>query len=365
MEKTNHKKYILSGSIFSIKLKSSSILFKLESIMLNNEEKLWQVLSNFEITRLEYKILKKNHTIEEALFKTKNNIVFEKPMEINKGDIVRNFEAAKNDFLILSKNYNFFVEGINEVMAIYSEIVKLRDLNDLFNPKNLFFFNQIQSRLINALEVYLRELFKDVASMRRVSELNFKVVNKFLKIFQLNKRFEEIYRSNGNLEFLLSDILPERLDFQKKDNVRIAYSFIRFNVVDIMDGLWSRIYSKTEGYINKRHIVIHSKPKSTSIINIKDFDLNKEIEYLEKEIIDIVQFIFYIETQRLFYYPDKWEIEIIKKFPMNKIDTNIKKKIIEINTEILNWYAQDFQRKGQIKISNQFKHMLREYQKNN
>jgi hypothetical protein len=171
-----------------------------------------------------------------------------------------------------------------------------------------------------------------------------------------------MYKSKGNLDFLLSDILPERLDFQKKDNVRIAYSFIRFNVVDIMDGLWNRIYSKTDGYINKRHIVVHSNQKSTNISNIQGFDLNKEIEYLEKEIIDIVQFIFYIETQRLFNYPDKWEIGIIEKFPMNKIETNIKKKIIEINTEILNWYAQDFQEKGQIKISNQFRHMLRKYQ---
>lgn len=333
--------------------------------MFKNEEKLWQFLNNFEISQLEYRISKKNKTIEEALFKTKNNIVFEKPMIINKGDIHVAFKSTKSNLLYLSKNFKPFVEGINEVMAIYSEIVKLRDSNDFFNPKIIFIFNQIQVRLINALEVYFRELFKDVASMRRLSELNLKVVKKFLKVFHLTERFEEMYRSHGNFDFLLSDILSERLDFQKKDNVRIAYSLIRFNVVDIMDGLWNRIYSKTDGYINKRHIVVHSNKKPTNITNIQDFDLNKEIEYLEKEIIDIVQFVFYIETQRLFYYPDKWEIGIIEKFPMNKIETNIKNKIIEINTEILNWYAQDFQRKGQIKISNQFKHMLRKYQKNN
>lgn len=294
--------------------------------MFKNEEKLWQVLNNFEISRLEYKILKKTKTIEKALFKTKNNIVSEEPMIINKGDIIRSFKSTQNNFLILSKNFKPFIEGINEAMVIYSEIVKFRDSNDLFNPKNIFIFNQIQVRLINALEVYFRELFKDIASMRRISELNHKVVKKFLKIFRLNEKFEEMYRSNGNLEFLLSEILPERLNFQNKNNVRIAYSFIRFNVVDIMDGLWERIYSKTNGYINKRHIVVHSNQKSTSISNIQDFDLNKEIEYLEKEIIDIVQFVFYIETQRLFNYPDKWEIGIIEKFPMNKIESNIKKK---------------------------------------
>lgn len=329
--------------------------------MLKNKEKLWQFLNDFEISRFAFHIQEKDIIIKDA-FEVVNGISIPKPMKRRKGDITNAFIDKLNSFLILSPFYAHFAVSINRAISFYPEIIKLQDTKDYFNPKTVFLFNSIHILLISALEVYLLELFRGVASQLRINDLDSKLLIKFLKVFNMKERFLNVYAERGHLDYLLSEILPERLDFQQKRKTKIAYKLIGFRVIEMVSGLWERIFSRSNGHIGRRHRITHSGPNDLiEVNNIKDFNLNRQIEIIENEIIDIVQFVFYIETQRLFNYPDQFEMGIIDNFPKNRIKNDIKRRVIYLNFDILTRYIQIYQQGGFTQNANEFRDMLKKF----
>lgn len=328
--------------------------------MLKNEIELWKILNKFNISRFTFKIEDEDLFIKNA-FEVINGKHIKKPMEIKKGDITYEFIVSLEQFLDLSPIFSQFTVSINRAISFYPEIIDLTKAEDYFKPKNIFLFHSMYILLINALEVYLLELFKGISNQLLISKLDSRLFIKFLKEFNLKDQFLSAFAKNNNLDFALSEILPDRLDFQQREKTKIAYNLIGINVVEIEDELWEKIFSKTDGYIAKRNKIVHSRVEDLiKIENIKDFKLDKEIEEIENAIIDIVQFMFYIETQRLFNYPDPLEIPIIEKFPRKNIQYPIKKKIIELNYNVLIRGAEKYYKIGDINKCKEFLEMLKE-----
>lgn len=98
-----------------------------------------------------------------------------------------------------------------------------------------------------------------------------------------------------------------------------------------------KIYSTESGYLQKRHKIIHGGPNQiTDIRNINNLNINQEIEELENTIMNIVQFVFYIENQRFFGYPDLLEIPFLEDFQRFELDSTVRNEIILWNYEIIN-----------------------------
>lgn len=254
--------------------------------------------------------------------------------KIEKNTRTNLFMDKTNYLYILSQPYADFVMGINRAASDYSDIINIKKKKDYFNFKNLKKFQSTYVFLVNTLEVYCRETFQKIAKETIVRDINPKKQRKFLKKFHMEEKFLEVMRKKKSLNFKLSEVLPQRLSFQQTEIIKIAFSLVGFNVVSMINGLWQRII---EHNLKWRHYIIHKNlNRLIDHINIEEFNLDDEIEALENSILDIVQFVFYIESQRLFNYPDQLEMNGILSLPKKNLDSEIKKNIIRINrTQLL------------------------------
>ncbi len=279
--------------------------------MFKDELKLWEFLNRYSISKFSFNI-QEEQTKMDISAKFMNGKFFEDkdPNIIEKGAINFRLDGPPSH-LVFSEFFTIFTTNINRAIAFYPEIVKISKPEDFFKLENIFIFQTMHILLITALEVYLSSLFLWVSRQRiLISDLDQKIFVKFLKVFTLRYQFLDIFAERRNLDFPLGDILPERMDisvFQQKKKCKIAYNLIGIDVVNIAESIWEKIYSKN-GHIKKRNSIIHSEIYSSlGIDNIRDFDLNKHIEDLENALMDIVKFVFYIEHQRFFRYPDPAE----------------------------------------------------------
>ena len=135
--------------------------------------------------------------------------------------------------------------------------------------------------------------------------------------------------------------------FQQKKKCKIAYKLIGIDVVNIAESIWEKIYS-TNGYIKRRNLFIHSDMHGyIDINNIRDFELEKYIEDLENALMDIVKFVFYIEHQRFFKYPDSAETSTgqLDNFNYGGMEPLIKKVVVDNN-------LKNFFRFGELLLNN-------------
>ena len=304
--------------------------------MLKNEKKLWKFLNKYCISKLSFQIQEKDIVLEKSMENIDGKFV-KKPMTIKKGDISFRLNGKINQHLIISPFYSEFNVNMNRAVAYYPEIIKIDKNEDFFNSQSIFLFQSMHILLITALEVYLRSVLHGVSMRLIVNHLDMRKFVLFLKEFNLRNQFLKKLSEVSNLEFLLSDILPERMDLQQKKKCKVAFNLIGIDVVNANNSIWEKIYSTESGYLQKRHIIIHGGPNQiTDIRNINNFNINQEIEELENAIIDIVQFVFYIENQRFFRYPDLLEIPFLEGFQRFELDSSVRNDIIIWNYEIIN-----------------------------
>lgn len=314
--------------------------------MLKDESKLWEFLNRYCILKFSFHIQDEQVKMDRSAKFIDGKFVENKdPSIIEKGAINFSLEGPPNH-LIFSKFYTIFNTNINRVIALYPEIIKISKSEDFFRMKNIFIFQTMHILLITALEVYLSSLFLWVSRERiLISDLNPKIFVKFLKTFSLRYQFLDIFAKRGNLNFPLGDILPERNDasvFQQKKKCKIAYNLIGIDVVNIAESIWDKIYSKN-GYIKKRNLFIHSDIHNyIAINNIRDFDLDKQFEDLENALMDIVKFVYYIEHQRFFRYPDPAETSTgqLDNFNYGGMDPIIKRVLVNNNLDNFLYFAE-------------------------
>ncbi len=314
--------------------------------MFKDESKLWEFLNKYCILKFSFDIQEEQIKMDKSAKFIDGNFVEDKdPSIIEKGEIIFSLKGPPSH-LVFSEFYTVFNTNINRAIALYPEIVKISKPEDYFKMKNIFIFQTMHILLITALEVYLSSLFQWVSQHKIViNDLDSKKFVKFLKKFNLRDQFLDIFAERGNLNFPLGDILPERNDasvFQQKQKCKIAYNLIGIDVVNIAELIWEKIYCKN-GYIKKRNSFIHDDIiKYLGIKNIRDFDLDKQIEDLENTLIDIVKFVFYIEHQRFFRYPDLAEINTgqLDKFNYGGMDPLIKEVLVNNNLAEFIYFAE-------------------------
>jgi len=281
----------------------------------------------------------------------------DKRWKIEKNTRINLFTDKTNFLFILCKAYADFVMGINRAVSEYSDIINIKSKIDYFDFKNLKKFQSTYVFLVNALEVYCRETFQKIAGETRVKDINQKKLRKFLKKFHMEEKFLEVMQEKKSLNFNLSEVLPQRMNFQQTEIIKITFSLVGFNVVSMINGLWQRIIQHN---LKWRHYIIHRNlNRLIDHIKIEEFNLENEIEALENSILDIVKFIFYIESQRLLNYPDQLEMNGILSLPEKNLDPIIKKNIIRINKPQILRIIRIAEKGGYYEDAKNLKKMLR------
>lgn len=301
--------------------------------MIKDEEKFWKILNSYDISKAKIEFVEEEIQMEKG-FQIIDDRQVNKRWKIEKNARTNLFMDKTNYLYILSQPYADFVMGINRATSEYFDIISIESKKDYFDFKNLKKFQSTFVFLVNAFEVYCRETFQKIAREIIVKDINQKKLRKFLKKSHMEDKFFELMRNHNSLNFTLFEVVPQKMSFQRTETIKLAFSLLGFNVVSMINGLWQRII---EHNLKWRHYIIHKNlNRLLDHIKIEEFNLDNEIEVLEDNILDIVKFVFYIESQRLLNYPDRYEINGILRLPEANLDSEIKKNIIRINrTQLL------------------------------
>ncbi len=322
--------------------------------MLKDDSKLWDFLNEYCISKFSFHIQEKRSQMSKSASFINGKFVEDvEPSFIEKGTINFSLDGSIQKHLIFSQFFTIFTTNINRAIALYPEIIKISQPEEFFNIKNIFIFQTMQIHLITALEVYLSGLFLWVANNNvLISHLDPKLFIKFLKTFNLKNQFLDKFAEKGNLDFFLGEILPERIDasvFQQKRKCKIAFKLIGIDVVNIEESIWEKIYTSENGYITKRNLCVHSDIHDyLGIKNIYDFDLKQVFEVLENTIMDIVKFVYYIEHQRFFKFPDMVETSTgqLDNFNYREMNPLIKEVLVNNNIENILLFASYLLKEG-------------------
>lgn len=218
--------------------------------MLKNEKKLWKFLNKYCISKLSFQIQEKDIVLEKSM-KNINGKFVERPMTIKKGDIHFGLNGKINQHLIISPFYSEFNVNMNRAVAYYPEIIKIDKNEDFFNSQSIFLFQSMHILLITALEVYLRSVLYGVSMRLIVNHLDMRKFVLFLKEFNLRNQFLKKLSEVSNLEFLLGDILPERMDLQQKEKCKVAFNLIGIDVVNANNSIWEKFIQLNQGIYKK------------------------------------------------------------------------------------------------------------------
>jgi len=100
--------------------------------------------------------------------------------------------------------------------------------------------------LISSLDEYLADTFKILANEIQIKNIDSKALLKFIKKYNLADKALVLSLKNNNFDLPLTNILPQRLNFQNKDNLKINYSVLNIDLPSIDYGMWEKIFSKDE-----------------------------------------------------------------------------------------------------------------------
>ena len=147
--------------------------------------------------------------------------------------------------------------------------------------------------LISSLDEYLADTFKILANEIQIKNIDSKALLKFIKKYNLADKALVLSLKNNNFDLPLTNILPQRLNFQNKDNLKINYSVLNIDLPSIDYGMWEKIFSKDEdNYIQTRHRLVHEGSKE-----FLDTKRRFTKKYIEETILDIVEYVYKIEYQ--------------------------------------------------------------------
>ncbi len=274
--------------------------------MSNNEEKLWKELEKYNVYKIDQNIVKQKRKYDNYAENINGKFV-EKEGFTEIGTIIRGITKI-NPFFIAQYHLNF-TYGLNRAIIFYPKILEIKNSEEFIQYENSLFYDTILLFLINALENYLIDTFKYLADGIIVSKTDKKELNSFLKEFNIRNVFFQKLQEFQSLEFSLSELIPDRIDMQQREKVKKAYKLVYLDLAQLNPEIWEKIFTKdSRGYMQRRHKIIHSSFQS-DIKNINDLNINSEIDYIEKAILDVAKFVCDIEWHRLYYRPDPMEIK--------------------------------------------------------
>lgn len=247
--------------------------------MIENEEEIWNLLNKFNVYKLSYIYNKRGKLIIKSNF---NKFAF-------------------------SYTHVKFVEHINRVMLLYPIIIKEEKTTEISKKiENYLYRSNFLILLINSLEVYLDMVFRWASKFLYIRNINKKIFIKFIKKFWIRDNFFNKLIEKDDLNINFTEILPERMDFQNKEKVSIAFKLININLSELYEDYWHNIFDNEDtSYIQTRHRVIHGK-----MPNLDNIDNECSINFIERALLDIVYYVFFIEEKRFELYPDPFEFEI-------------------------------------------------------
>lgn len=257
--------------------------------MIENEEEIWNLLNRFNVNKLSFKFNKSGKLIIESTF---NKFAF-------------------------SYTHVKFVENINRVMMFYPKIIESKKTLEISERIEQYLYrSNFLILLINSLEIYLDMVFRWASKFLYIRDLNKEVFIRFIKKFSIRDNFFNKLIEKDNLDIVLTEILPERMDFQNKDKSRIAFQLININLPGLYEEFWHNIFDNEEtSYMQARHRIIHGE-----MPNFENLESECSIDFIEQALLDIVNYVFFIEEKRFELYPDPFEFEI---------DNAIKKELLK------------------------------------
>ena len=274
--------------------------------MIENEEEIWDLLSRFNVNKLAFNYDKKGKLIIESTF---NKFAF-------------------------SKTHTKFGEHINRVMSLYPKIIKSKNSEDFSKKIEQYLYrSNFLILLINSFEVYLDMVFRWSSRFLYIRDLNKKEFIKFIKKFRTREYFFDKLIERDSLEIVLSEILQDRMDFQNKEKSKVAFQLINIYLPKLGKVFWHNIFdNEPNSYMQTRHRIIHSE-----MPNYEDLDNQCSIDYIEKALLDIVNYVYFIEEKRFQLYPDPFEYEIDKAIKRELTKPEEERKLFgELINEVAN-----------------------------
>jgi len=252
--------------------------------MINNENRIWEVLDEYKISKISF-----HYLTDIPIYNEDTNTE-----DYTDGYVIEFGKLKSGDswrYYTFSKHFGHFNTNINRAMVFYSDLI-IKNRGDEFDLKYLIFTQNFFILLINSLEVYLIDIFKSLAKGLKVEVLDMRLFVKFLRNFNLKNKFYNALKEKGSIGFYLSEILPVRLDLLQKDKCRIAYQLVNFDLLNIDNSGWEKIFCNPNGncYLQQRHEIVHG---GLPIVHNKS--KISQLEFVETALIDIVKFVLSIE----------------------------------------------------------------------
>jgi len=200
----------------------------------------------------------------------------------------RNWDKFTDEYLDFCLNINK-IGNFLTILKNSEVLLNNSPINASFKARriNLDFIGKCESIIIylaTALEIYLESVFRTASRKFDLNKLNSTDLNKFYRRFNITP---DTTHSN------LNDILKDRMDFQNKSNLKIAYKLIGIDLPNLVGLLWPDIFdTKRLGSLMRlRHRIVHN-----GLEVMKDHSFNfKEVYELTMKSI---KFIYKVETKR-------------------------------------------------------------------
>ncbi|MHA1150387.1 MAG: hypothetical protein ACTSR8_19380 [Promethearchaeota archaeon] len=194
-----------------------------------------------------------------------------------------------------TKEYLDFCLNINKIIGFLATLKTSEDsldtspINASFNARriNLDFIGKCESIIIflaTTLEIYLESIFRAASGKFELNNLDTN---------DLNKYYYRFYITPNSSLLKLNETLKDRMDFQIRDNLKIAFKLIGLHLPSIGGHLWQEIFdtNRAGSLMRLRHRIVHN---GLQVMKDHSFSFNDVYELTMKSI----EFIHMVEVKR-------------------------------------------------------------------
>ncbi len=194
-----------------------------------------------------------------------------------------------------TEEYLNFCLNINKIALFLVDLKHTEDsldtspINTSFNAKriDLNFIGKCQSLIIflaTAVEVYCESIFRTASIKFDLDRLDSSDLEDFYRRFNITPLPSHTK---------LSDVLKPRMDFQNKENLKIAYNLIGIHLPTLVGVLWQEIFdvNRSGSLMRLRHRIVHN---GLEIMKDHQFSFDEVYELTTKSI----RIVYQIESRR-------------------------------------------------------------------
>lgn len=203
-------------------------------------KKFWRILKKYEIPEISDILLDIN----------------EKRFHFNRKKL------SSSNWEDFTQTYEHFCFNINKIASFLFDLKTIEKsldnspINASFQARriNLQFMGICEFILIylaTTIEIYLEDSFRIASKKILLNNLDPSILKKFMNRFKLTSN-----PSNTKL----TDILEKRMDFQNKENIKIAYKLLGVDLPNLVGQLWQDILdTNNDGSLMQlRHRIVHN-----------------------------------------------------------------------------------------------------------